>query len=69
MRVSTYGSYLTTSQSLGSAMERVQNLQTKIGTGKAVTAWDDDAPGKKPSIVSSAPMDRLRSSRLGSRCA
>jgi flagellar hook-associated protein 3 FlgL len=44
MRVSTYGSYLTSSQSLGSAMERVQRLQTKIGTGKAVTAWADDAP-------------------------
>jgi flagellar hook-associated protein 3 FlgL len=44
MRVSTYGSYLTTSQSLGSAMERVQSLQTRIGTGKAVTAWTDDAP-------------------------
>jgi flagellar hook-associated protein 3 FlgL len=44
MRVSTYGSYLTTSQSLGSAMERVQKLQSKIGTGKAVTAWADDAP-------------------------
>jgi flagellar hook-associated protein 3 FlgL len=44
MRVSTYGSYLTTSQSLGSAMQRVQSLQSKIGTGKAVTAWSDDAP-------------------------
>lgn len=44
MRVSTYGGYLVTSQSLAAAMERVQSVQTSIGTGKAITAWSDDAP-------------------------
>jgi flagellar hook-associated protein 3 FlgL len=54
MRVSTYGSYLVTSQSLASAMERVQNVQTQIGTGKAITAWADDAPA-------AASIERYRS--------
>lgn len=54
MRVSTYGSYLVTSGSLASAMERVQKLQTQIGTGKAVTAWSDDAPA-------AASIERYRS--------
>ena len=44
MRVSTIGTYLTTASALGGAMERVQRLQTQIGTGKAITRWSDDAP-------------------------
>ncbi len=44
MRVSTIGSYLTTASSLGAALERVQRVQTQVGTGKAVTRWSDDAP-------------------------
>ncbi|MEO6204431.1 MAG: flagellar hook-associated protein FlgL [Mycobacteriales bacterium] len=44
MRVTTIGTYLTTASSLGGALERVQRLQSQIGTGKAVAAWSDDAP-------------------------
>lgn len=44
MRVSTIGTYLTTSASLGGALERVQRSQTQIGSGKAITRWSDDAP-------------------------
>ena len=44
MRVSTIGTYLTTSSALGGALERVQRTQTQIGTGKALSRWSDDAP-------------------------
>jgi flagellar hook-associated protein 3 FlgL len=44
VRVSTISTYLTTSQSLGSALERVQSSQTQIASGKVLTRWSDDAP-------------------------
>jgi flagellar hook-associated protein 3 FlgL len=44
VRVSTISTYLTTSQSLGNALERVQNSQTQIASGKVLTRWSDDAP-------------------------
>lgn len=44
MRVSTISTYLTTSQSLGSALERVQDTQAQIASGKTLTRWSDDAP-------------------------
>ncbi|MCW2600987.1 MAG: flagellar hook-associated protein 3 [Frankiales bacterium] len=43
MRVSTISTYLTTSQSLGGALERVQNAQAQIASGKVLTRWSDDA--------------------------
>ena len=44
MRVSTIGTYLTTSSSLGGALERVQRSQMQIASGKSITSWADDAP-------------------------
>jgi len=44
MRVSTISTYLTTSQSLGNALERVQTTQAQIASGKVLTRWSDDAP-------------------------
>lgn len=54
MRVSTYSSYLVTSQSLGTALGRVQGIQTQLGTGKVVNSWSDDAPA-------AAAIERYRS--------
>ncbi len=44
MRVSTSSVYLTSAQSLASALERVTVQQTSVATGKAITKWSDDAP-------------------------
>jgi flagellar hook-associated protein 3 FlgL len=43
MRVSSISTYLTTSQALGSALERVQREQSQVGSGKVLTKWSDDA--------------------------
>ena len=42
MRVSSLSQYLTTSQGLGSALERVQRQQQQVASGKALTRWSDD---------------------------
>jgi flagellar hook-associated protein 3 FlgL len=42
MRVSSLSQYLTTSQGLGSALERFQSQQQKVSSGKALTRWSDD---------------------------
>jgi flagellar hook-associated protein 3 FlgL len=42
MRVSSLSQYLTTSQGLGSALERFQREQAKVSSGKAITRWSDD---------------------------
>src|SRR5439155_15793145 len=34
--------YLTTSQGLGSALERFQSEQQKVSSGKSLTRWSDD---------------------------
>ena len=44
MRVSTGSVYLTSTQSLAAALERVTKQQTAVGTGKAISKWSDDAP-------------------------
>lgn len=44
MRVSSISTYLTTSQSLASALERVQKEQAQVGSGRVLTRWSDDAP-------------------------
>ncbi len=43
MRVSSISTYLTSSQSLGAALERVQRQQAQVGSGKTLTRWSDDA--------------------------
>jgi flagellar hook-associated protein 3 FlgL len=49
MRVSSLAQYLTTSQGLGSALERVQQTQQQVASGKTLTRWSDD-----PAAASSA---------------
>jgi flagellar hook-associated protein 3 FlgL len=43
VRVSSISTYLTTSQSLGTALERVQKEQAQVGSGKVLNRWSDDA--------------------------
>jgi flagellar hook-associated protein 3 FlgL len=49
MRVSSLSQYLTTSRGLGSALERVQQTQQQVASGKTLTRWSDD-----PAAASSA---------------
>lgn len=49
MRVSSQSQYLTTSQALGAALERVQQTQQQVASGKTLTRWSDD-----PAAASSA---------------
>jgi len=49
MRVSSLSQYLTTSQGLGNALERVQREQQQVASGKTLTRWSDD-----PASASSA---------------
>jgi flagellar hook-associated protein 3 FlgL len=42
MRVSSLSSYLTTSQGLGAALTKVQDVQRQVTTGKTLTRWSDD---------------------------
>ena len=42
MRVSSLSQYFSTTQGLGSALERVQREQQKVAGGKALTRWSDD---------------------------
>jgi flagellar hook-associated protein 3 FlgL len=54
MRVSSLSQYLTTSQGLGNALERVQREQQQVASGKTLTRWSDD-----PAAASAA--ERYRS--------
>jgi flagellar hook-associated protein 3 FlgL len=54
MRVSSLSQYLTTTQGLGNALERVQRTQQQVASGKTLTRWSDD-----PASASSA--ERYRS--------
>lgn len=42
MRVSSLSAYLTTTQNLGSALARVQQVQQQVASGKTLTRWSDD---------------------------
>lgn len=42
MRVSSLSNYLTTTQGLGAALERVQQTQQQLASGKTLTRWSDD---------------------------
>ncbi len=42
MRVSSLSNYLSTSQGLGTALERLQREQQKVASGKTLTRWSDD---------------------------
>jgi flagellar hook-associated protein 3 FlgL len=42
MRVSSLSQYLTTSQGLSTALERVQRVQQQVTSGKTLTRWSDD---------------------------
>jgi flagellar hook-associated protein 3 FlgL len=42
MRVSSLSAYLTTSQGLGAALSKVQQVQQQVASGKALNRWSDD---------------------------
>lgn len=42
MRVSSMSSYLTTTQGLGTALEKVQTIQKQLSSGKTLSRWSDD---------------------------
>lgn len=42
MRVSTLSNYLTTTQGLGAALERVQQTREQVASGRTLTRWSDD---------------------------
>ena len=56
MRVSSLSSYLTTSQGLGNALSKVQDVQRQISTGRTLTRWSDD-----PASASAAERYRAQS--------
>lgn len=57
MRVSSLSSYLTTSQGLGAALTKVQDVQRQVSTGKTLTRWSDD-----PASASAAERYRAEAS-------
>ncbi len=42
MRVSSLSTYQITSQSLGAALSKVQDVQRQVSSGRALTRWSDD---------------------------
>lgn len=56
MRVSSLSSYLTTSQGLGAALTKVQDVQRQLTTGRTLSRWSDD-----PASASAAERYRAES--------